>query len=165
MNPWQYLIGRCTIHPVMFIIGKLSLFSSAFFCVVKWYDSRLMQLNSTELSAAGIVLIIFGTLLLFAAMTHLGESLAVGLPEKETKLKTHGLYRFSRNPIYLSAFLMCAGSCLYAVHWINFLFFSTAVVIHHAIIKKEEAYLENKFGAAWLEYKQRVSRYIGLLNK
>jgi protein-S-isoprenylcysteine O-methyltransferase Ste14 len=159
----QHIVGRSPIHPALFAIGKSSLFSSALFFVVKWYDAGFMPFNNPDISTAGIVLIIIGTLLLFAAMTHLGESLTVGLPNKKTELKTNGLYKFSRNPICLTAYLICAGSCLYAFHWLNFFLFALAAAIHHAIIKKEEAYLENKFGAAWLEYKQRVSRYIGLL--
>lgn len=121
-----------------------------------------MLYDSWTTSMFGIVLFSAGFCMIVVALLHLRESAAVGLPDRETTLKTHGLYRFSRNPVYLSGFLMCAGSCLYAIHPLNCLLFAVAVLIHHRIILKEEVYLENKFGQAWLDYKKSVPRYIGI---
>jgi protein-S-isoprenylcysteine O-methyltransferase Ste14 len=92
---------------------------------------------------------------------HLGRSVAVGLPERKTELKTHGMYRITRNPVYVGAFMMCAGSCLFSIHPLNFLLFAVAGAIHHTIIRKEEEFLIATFGKEWIEYSRRVPRYLG----
>jgi len=33
--------------------------------------------------------------------------------------------------------------------------------VHHRIVKKEGEFLEKRFGQLWLDYKQRVPRYVG----
>lgn len=153
-------IGQSPIHPVLLIIGKAAFLVSLFFFPLKMTGSFLMMYDGRLTSTIGIIMAAAGFCLILTALLHLGESVAVGIPDRKTVLKTRGLYNFTRNPIYLSGFLMCSGSCLFAVHWINFVSFTAAVVIHHAIIKKEEEFLEKTFGSEWLEYKKRVPRYL-----
>lgn len=155
------MIGRSPIHPLLLIIGKLAFLSCGSFFLIKRTSPASMLYDSWVTSKIGIILFFAGSCLITAALFHLGESVAVGIPERKTVLKTYGLYRFSRNPIYLSGFLMCIGSCLYAMHFLNFMLFAVAFIIHHAIIKKEEEFLERTFGAEWLEYKKSVPRYFG----
>jgi protein-S-isoprenylcysteine O-methyltransferase Ste14 len=82
------------------------------------------------------------------------------LPDRSTELKTTGLYRFSRNPVYLGAFVMCTGSCLMALYPLNVLFLLITVGIHHSIIRREEVFLEGRFGKAWSAYCAAVRRYL-----
>lgn len=161
-NKISNIIGRSPINPFLFVVGKLAFIASGFFFLVTIITPVTLFYDSRVTSIIGIILIVAGFCLAGAALFHLGESVAVGLPDRQTALKTHGLYRFSRNPVYVGGILMCIGSCLYAIHVLNILLFMTALIIHHAIILKEEEYLENKFGSAWLEYKKRVPRYIGI---
>ena len=56
---------------------------------------------------------------------------------------------------------MCAGSCLYSIHVVNFLLLVITVAIHHSFVLKEEQFLEKRFGNNWLDYKKRVHRYLG----
>lgn len=109
---------------------------------------------------AGGALFALGLLMVLLAILHLGESLAVGLPETPAGLRTRGLYRFSRNPIYLGAFFMCGGSVLAVPHPLNAAFFLVALVLHHRIVRREEVYLADAYGDAWREYSARVPRWI-----
>ncbi len=109
------------------------------------------------LAAAGLLLLILG----FAS---LGRSVAVGLPEEETHLKTGGVYRFTRNPMYLGGYIICLGSCLYTPHLLNILFAATAIGVHHLIVTREEQFLTQRFGLQWLDYSRRVPRYLGRIN-
>ncbi len=155
------MIGRSPINPFVFVVGKVAFVSSGFFFLVTIITPVTLLYESREMSVIGMILILTGFSLAGAALFHLGESVAVGLPDRQTALKTHGLYRFSRNPVYVGGILMCIGSCLYAANILNIASFMVALLIHHAIILKEEKYLEGKFGSSWLEYKKRVPRYIG----
>jgi protein-S-isoprenylcysteine O-methyltransferase Ste14 len=38
----------------------------------------------------------------------------------------------------------------------------TTVAIHHAIIRREEEFLEGRFGAAWRSYVAVTPRYVGM---
>jgi protein-S-isoprenylcysteine O-methyltransferase Ste14 len=78
-----------------------------------------------------------------------------------SKLVTTGIYRFTRNPIYLGFVLMVIGVPLWfenlwgaALTPILIAFFNALVIRH------EEAYLEKKFGEAYTGYKSRVRRWL-----
>lgn len=82
-------------------------------------------------------------------------------PNKTQELVVSGLYRFSRNPMYLGMLLMLIGWTI----WLGaplgaIMIFQFVVIITLLQIKPEETALEAKFGAAYLEYKTRVRRWI-----
>ncbi len=159
------LFGKSPVPLPVLITGKLALLCSWLFPLAKLYNIGTMLYDSALTSWFGIVLFVGGTVMAIAAIAHLGESIAVGFPERETVLKTHGLYRFTRNPIYLGAFIMCAGSCCIAIHPVNLLFFLLAVVIHVTIVLREEKFLAGKFGREWDDYRSRVPRFIGFARR
>jgi protein-S-isoprenylcysteine O-methyltransferase Ste14 len=154
-------IGKSPISTPVLIIGKVTLFACFVFFLVKTFAIDTMLYDSILTQTVGVVLYVGGLVILIVAIVQLGQSVAVGIPERSTELKTQGLYRLTRNPIYVGAFIMCAGSCLYAIHVVNFLLFAVAIGIHHQIVTKEEQFLEKRFGQQWIEYKQRVPRYVG----
>ncbi len=156
------LIGKSPVSWPEFIVGKAAFFCCAVFFLLKAANVLTMHYDSPITSTTGTVVYGFGLAIAFTSLTHLGKSAAVGLPERETELKTHGLYRFTRNPVYLGAFLMGIGSCLFAIHVVNFFLLILTTVVHLRIVKREEAFLEKRFGQKWLDYKDRVPRFIGI---
>lgn len=154
-------IGKSPVPVPVLILGKLSMALCLLFFLVKpvvhgvvLYDSALTNQLGGLLAAAGLLFVILG-------FVYLGRSVSVGLPEESTELKTRGIYRITRNPLYLGGFLACAGSCLYCMHVVNMLLGVLAIGIHHRIILKEEEFLERRFGQQWLTYKEKVPRYLG----
>ncbi|BBF05970.1 TPA: isoprenylcysteine carboxylmethyltransferase family protein [Haemophilus influenzae] len=78
-----------------------------------------------------------------------------------TKLVSTGIFRFSRNPMYLSLLLMLIAWVLWlgnSLAWLGIIVFVLA--INQFQIAKEEAYLENKFGDEYRRYKQKVRRWL-----
>jgi protein-S-isoprenylcysteine O-methyltransferase Ste14 len=78
-----------------------------------------------------------------------------------TAIVRTGPYRFSRNPIYLAFSVLQLGIAA----WINSLWLIATLVLAVAlmtavVIPREESYLERKFGAAYLDYKAAVRRWI-----
>jgi len=72
-----------------------------------------------------------------------------------------GVYRFTRNPMYVSmALLQIAIGVGLANGWIVALAPLVLVIIYRIAIRHEEAYLERKFGGAYIEYKRSVRRWI-----
>jgi len=83
-------------------------------------------------------------------------------PWKPTSsIVTHGVFAFSRNPIYLSfCLLQIGGGILRDSYWVVGGSVFTAVLIYFLAIRKEEGYLEAKFGEEYLRYKASVRRWI-----
>ncbi len=155
------IVGKSPIAVPVLILGKLTMFLSWMFFLVKILDLDAMLFDSTVTSVLGVLFALAGLVLAGAGLMTLGELARVGLPTGKTELRTQGVFRFTRNPAYLGGFLVCIGSCLFAPHILNFLLFMVTLFIHHLVVLREEAFLEITFGEKWLEYKERVPRYVG----
>lgn len=78
-----------------------------------------------------------------------------------TCVVTSGPYGFSRNPIYIALNLIYIGGALmFNSGWALLGLIPVLVIMHYRVILKEEAYLEQKFGPVYLDYKGRVRRWI-----
>lgn len=76
-------------------------------------------------------------------------------------LCTHGPFRYSRNPIYLSDWFVLAGaSLLLGTAWPLAFAPLIWIMIRFGVIRHEEAHLEAKFGDAYRDYTTRVRRWI-----
>ena len=82
-------------------------------------------------------------------------------PHKASKLVTDGIYRLTRNPMYLAMAVMLAGYCIYLGSLFG-LFIIGGFIRYMTIfqIMPEEKALEKQFGQAFLDYKARVRRWI-----
>ena len=78
-----------------------------------------------------------------------------------TKIVSHGLYRFSRNPMYIGfAFWTLGLAVLLNSVWALCGVPIGLVLIDRLVVAREEMYLERKFGEEYLSYKARVRRWI-----
>ena len=74
---------------------------------------------------------------------------------------TEGLYRFSRNPAYLGlTMLLIALGLLLDNAWILASVIPVLAVMHFGVVRREEIYLEQKFGEEYRTYKARVRRWL-----
>jgi protein-S-isoprenylcysteine O-methyltransferase Ste14 len=74
---------------------------------------------------------------------------------------TGGIYRFTRNPIYLGFLLMVIGFPLaYGTLWGLIVAPIFVFTLNRLVIEKEEAYLEKKFKGEYTNYKSRVRRWL-----
>ena len=77
-----------------------------------------------------------------------------------TTLVTDGIFRFIRNPMYVALILGVAGiAVLTASDWMLVMCIPLAFTLHVGVVKREERYLEAKFGAAYRRYCESVPRY------
>ena len=111
---------------------------------------------------SGIITIICAGLLAFSAfrtMNRAQTGINPSLPT--TTIVSDGVFGFSRNPIYLSLTLLYVGIALiFNAFWAVVLLIPLLIVVQNGIIKREEDYLERKFGAEYLSYKVRVRRWL-----
>jgi len=72
-----------------------------------------------------------------------------------------GPYRFTRNPMYLGMTLTLAGVGLVLGRtWILLAALGGALVMDRYAIRREERYLERRFGPEYVDYRRRVRRWL-----
>jgi protein-S-isoprenylcysteine O-methyltransferase Ste14 len=75
-------------------------------------------------------------------------------------LVTEGLFKHSRNPLYVGKFFMVLGLGVASNRWPALLAVCAAYsFMYQAVVLAEEAYLREKFGAAFDEYCKRTPRW------
>ncbi|MDP1680190.1 MAG: isoprenylcysteine carboxylmethyltransferase family protein [Burkholderiales bacterium] len=90
-----------------------------------------------------------------------GNHTTVNPYKAANNLVTSGPFRFSRNPIYVSDWLVYVGVML-LMQTLWPLLFAPLIwgLMRYAVIAHEEAHLEAKFGAEYRAYKARVRRWV-----
>ncbi len=70
-------------------------------------------------------------------------------------------FRRSRNPLYVALTLMYVGLALLTNSlWVLALLVPVLLILHYGVVRREERYLEAKFGEAYRGYRARVRRYL-----
>ena len=82
-------------------------------------------------------------------------------PDKATSVVTGGMYRFTRNPMYLGFLLMLLAFVLKLSNPLTSVMLPLFIMYMNQFqIKPEERALTELFGAEYLAYKERVRRWL-----
>lgn len=110
----------------------------------------------------GMTLVLAGVLLVLWAVFEFRRHETSLRPDRGSDaLVAAGPFAFSRNPMYLGEFIALVGAGLAANRlWLILAAPIFAFAITRLAIVREEAYLERRFGAAYLDYASRVRRWL-----
>ena len=101
-----------------------------------------------------------GALAIAGRNTFVRNRTAVNPYRASSALVVSGIYDYFRNPMYVGlAFLLAGLGIGFASDWTLVMLVVAALVIHFGVVKREERYLEAKFGDAYRQYRARVPRY------
>jgi protein-S-isoprenylcysteine O-methyltransferase Ste14 len=115
----------------------------------------LASYTGLALLSSGAALAIWSRRSMESANTNVNPSLPA------TALVVTGPFRFSRNPMYVARTFLYLGLALLAnALCILALLVPLLLVIHYGVIKREERYLEAKFGEAYRRYRAAVRRWL-----
>lgn len=110
----------------------------------------------------GVVLMLAGVTAIVMARSRLkkaGQPAAPGKPT--TRIVEAGIYRFSRNPLYLGLVVFLAGLGVSAnIVWWTLLALPMFFALQHFLIVPEERYLLGRFGEEYAGYMSRVRRWL-----
>jgi protein-S-isoprenylcysteine O-methyltransferase Ste14 len=109
---------------------------------------------------AALVLWVLGFVLLFLGRLSLGDSFRMGLAKEQTRFEQAGIYRHSRNPMYLGIYATLLSASLYTLNPIVLIVGAFMAAVHHQIVLSEERHLRVVLGIAFEEYCRRVRRYL-----
>ena len=121
----------------------------------------LAPATAAVLRATGTVMVLGATALMLAAQLDLGASWRVGIDEgARPGLVTGGLYRWSRNPIYVAMLTALLGFALLLPSWISLGLLIGAGLGIRRHVRDEEAYLARTYGEEYRRYAARVGRFV-----
>jgi protein-S-isoprenylcysteine O-methyltransferase Ste14 len=101
-----------------------------------------------------------GFALLYLGRFKMGDSFRLGTPREDTCLKTDGLFRLSRNPMYVGMYTTIVASAIYTLNPVVILLGTFVIAIHQSIVVAEEKHMQTVFGQEYRDYCSRVRRYI-----
>lgn len=154
-------LGKPPINPVVFYTGKIAGYIAWIGMLVHLSGTDLSHFKSPGVFAwIGYGLFAAGLALVGVSLFNLGNSISFGVPEEKTTLKLKGLYKYSRNPMYVGFYLFTLASMLITSNFYIFALGIYSLVVYHLIVLAEEAFLKNRFGKDYEEYCLRVRRYI-----
>jgi protein-S-isoprenylcysteine O-methyltransferase Ste14 len=135
------------------------------FIVMAYFLGRFVPLPFSApiiLRYLGLALTFAGFLLGIGAFLEFRRARTTLDPHGSSKqIVTSGIYRFTRNPIYLGFLLMVVGLPLNSgLYWGLVMAPFYILVMNNLVIRHEEAYLEKKFGNAYSGYTSRVRRWL-----
>ena len=111
-----------------------------------------------------ILMFLVGTLILINPVFKFIKSKTTVNPvkfKKVNKLVTSGIYKYSRNPMYLGMILIIISTSIF---YLNYYSVVTPFIFYFWInrfqIKREEIFLEKKFGKQYVSYKSKTRRWI-----
>jgi protein-S-isoprenylcysteine O-methyltransferase Ste14 len=110
---------------------------------------------------AGLTLFLIGMTIAIVAVFTLRWFYSSTLVIREDhQLITHGIYRFTRHPIYFGVLIAIMGAPVYAPSFRGFLVLSLLVPILLNRIRMEEELLAEEFGDAHRTYRETTSKLI-----
>ena len=148
-------VRRKIYPPVWLLIGIISVFT-----LNEFYPG--VRFTSFAGQAIGGVIILIGLALLVIANGLFSQAGTNVIPFREaTALVTTGIYRLTRNPMYLGMLAVLLG-CTITVGAATALAVPVlfAIIIQSRFILAEEAMLRATFGAEYEEYCTRVRRWL-----
>lgn len=155
------IIGRTTINPFAFYSGKIAGY-------LLWAMGVIVFFGKIKTGTAGIeylvnasyVFLFVGSLFTAVSLFNLGSATRLGIPDEKTVLKTGGIYRFSRNPMYVGFNFFTIAAMLFLQNVFVTMAGLYCIGVYHFIILGEERFLKNRFKSAYLKYAKKVRRYI-----
>lgn len=125
------------------------------------YLGLLLSFNHFPIIMLGNILLTIGFLLTIYVHLNLAKNWRSGIdPLGPQQLKTSGLYRYSRNPMYVGVAVAQLGFFLALPSLFTLICLIVGFYTLRSQIRVEEGHLTTRFSAHYLAYKQNVPRWL-----
>lgn len=136
-------------------------------CIVPLVEVVSIAMNSAFFSVSvrwiGAGIAVMGVIVFIISVITMQDSWRAGVSSTDkTEFVTRGIYQISRNPAFLGFDLVYIGMVFMFFNRLLLMFSVWAMVMFHLQIRfVEEVFLLETFGEVYLNYKNKVCRYIG----
>lgn len=167
LNP--YVLPKSdTAYGYVSFLMKLILISLAIYLITINYSASFLQflleigfLKQPAFMYGGYFLAFLSLGIMIIAQFQMGQSWRIGIDEEnETQLKTSGLFKLSRNPIFLSMTLLTLGLFLITPNAFTFIIVIICRIAMQFQVRLEEEFLIKKHGEKYRVYKNNVRRWV-----
>jgi protein-S-isoprenylcysteine O-methyltransferase Ste14 len=108
-------------------------------------------------AGVGAVIVVLGV----RAFSTAGTTVDPRVPDQSARLVVDGVYRHSRNPMYLGFLLVLLAWGLFLGSALSLLFLPAFVLyLNRFQIVPEERFMQERFGEAYAQYRAEVRRWI-----
>ena len=146
--------GVVALPPVIFGIALAAGIGLEFLVPTAFFGGGSRTVAGIVLAGAGGVMIALGLL------EHGRNGNDPDPRQPDVTVMTGGIYRRTRNPIYVGYMLILAGIGVWAGSWwVVAMLIPAYLVIRYGVVAREEKYLEAKFGETYTAYKTSVRRW------
>ena len=143
-------------------VAQVIITAAAMYGVSKMVPALTFSFNGSTALAVGLGVI--GMSLGVMGVTQFRKAQTTPNPqalEKVSSLVTSGIYRYSRNPMYLGLVLILLGWAFYLSHFLAFVLLPVFILYMTRFqIQPEEQMMARKFGKTYQAYLNKVRRWI-----
>ena len=152
-------IGR--LFKIVMLVLSLAIIVYAFAPNLYSYLLPIVRLESRLIQYVGIGLLFASLAWTVMAQIQMGNSWRIGIDEeKQTALVRKGLFRFSRNPIFLGMVVTLAGVFLMIPNALTLLILVLGFVLIQIQVRLEEEFLSKIHGAEYENFRRQVRRWL-----
>jgi len=133
----------------------------AFFPNVYHFLLPIPYLTNNALAILGQALLLIALVWVLTAQANMRKSWRIGIDEDvKTELVQNGLFKISRNPIFLGMRIMLLGVFLVIPNAVTLVILITGEILIQIQVRLEEEFLRRTHGESYLAYQKQVRRWI-----
>lgn len=152
-------IGR--MFKALFAVIVAAVLIDSFVPSAYQYLMPIHWLERPWIKVTGIVLLVVSLAWTILAQGHLGASWRIGIDtEHSTELVRRGLFKISRNPIFVGMMATLLGLFVIIPSVATLITLLVGVILIGIQVRLEEEYLTRTHGEKYLEYRRSVRRWI-----
>lgn len=143
--------------PIVTLIGILLIFLSKDYILILYLHPHLQNTLSLLFLIIGFVIIFLATKEFKKSETTVNPM----KPETSTKLVTSGIFRYTRNPMYLGLASILLASCFYFSSLLGIIIYVPLFIFYITVFQiiPEEESMKSLFNDEYLDYCSKVRRW------
>jgi protein-S-isoprenylcysteine O-methyltransferase Ste14 len=166
-NPYQ--LGRTeSAHDFIGVLFRLTMMACAGVVLVYsfWREgyqwlAPIVWLQQPALQATGIALLLVSLLWILIAQKQMGDSWRIGIDqEQKTMLVNRGVFRLSRNPIFLGMRVTLLGYFLTLPNAVSLTILVLGDALMQIQVRLEEEFLTRTHGGEYDQYRRQTRRWL-----
>ena len=141
--------------PTWLLVAMIAMLALHFLLPLAWIIPPFWNLTGLILIASGLILNLSADKAFHQVQTTVKPF------EESSNLVTNGVFRISRNPMYLGFVLILTGVAIFLrTLSLYFVIFAFVVILDKIYVRVEERMLAEKFGSSWKHYQSVTRRWL-----